>query len=128
MTDITPDQVADEDRVPVLSSTEEFERALQQVDPTYELVLYVAGAAPRSLRAIANVRRLCTEYLPDCHALQVVDIYQEPALAERDAILAVPALIKRRPLPMQRLVGDMTDSERVLDGLGVMRTARGTGR
>jgi len=109
----------------VRSSTTEFESAIQEANGTYVLVLYVAGAAPRSLRAIATVRRICAEHLPGCHELQVVDIYQEPARAEREGVLAVPALVRMRPLPVQRLVGDMSDWERVLDGLGVVRSGAG---
>jgi circadian clock protein KaiB len=107
---------------PVLlgSVTHDFERALAVRRPQgYVLALYVAGAAPRSQRAIANIRRLCREYLSDCHELQVIDIYQEPVLAERDGILAVPALVKRQPLPERSFIGDMSDFDRILDGLGL---------
>lgn len=109
----------------VRTSTTEFECALQQADDLYVLVLYVAGAAPRSLRAISTIRRLCAEHLPGLHELQVVDIYQEPARAEQEGVLAVPALVRMRPLPVQRMVGDMSDWERVLDGLGVVRSGPG---
>ena len=108
------------------ATTRNYEEALAHgVTAQFELVLYVAGAAPCSMRAIANIRRLCAEYLPDCHELHVVDIYQEPAVAERDGILAVPALIKRSPLPRQTMVGDMTDFRRVLAGLGIMERVGG---
>ena len=74
------------------SATEAFEQALSgRVPGAYELVLYVAGSAPRSLRAVATVRKLCQEYLPDRHALEVVDIYQQPSLAEEAGVLAVPS-------------------------------------
>lgn len=112
----------------VSPATREYEEALAHPAPLhYELVLYVAGAAPRSLRAIANIRRLCAEYLPGSHELQVVDIYQEPAVAERDGILAVPALIKKRPLPSQRMVGDMSNFQRVMEGLGLVSRGGGEG-
>jgi len=103
------------------STTEAFEQALAVRRPQgYVLALYVAGAAPRSLRAIANVRRLCQEHLSDCHELQVIDIYQEPALAERDGVLAVPVLVRRQPLPERSFIGDMSDFDRVLQGLGLI--------
>ena len=77
---------------PMGSATEAFEQALSgRVPGAYELVLYVAGSAPRSLRAVATVRKLCQEYLPDRHALEVVDIYQQPSLAEEAGVLAVPS-------------------------------------
>lgn len=91
----------------------------------YVLILYVAGAAPRSLRAISYVRHLCQEYLSGCHDLQVIDIYQEPAIAERDGIVAVPTLIKKLPAPSRTFVGDMSDADRVLQGLGLSRKAGG---
>jgi circadian clock protein KaiB len=104
----------------VLSPTERFERALgEQAESPHVLVLYVAGSAPRSLLAVANVRKLCQEHLPGSHELEVVDIYQQPALAEEAGILAVPALIRTQPPPEVRLVGDMTDTRRLLLGLGL---------
>jgi circadian clock protein KaiB len=110
----------------VEATTRGYEEALAHVAAAhFELVLYVAGAAPCSMRAIANIRRLCAEHLPECHELHVVDIYQEPAIAERDGILAVPALIKLKPLPRQAMVGDLTDFRRVLAGLGITERAGG---
>jgi len=106
------------------SVTQEYERALTVRRPEgYVLALYVAGAAPRSLRAIANVHRLCRDYLSECHELQVIDIYQEPLLAEKDGILAVPVLVKRHPLPARSFIGDMSDFDRVIEGLGLPRRA-----
>lgn len=102
--------------------THEFERALAVRRPEgYVLALYVAGAAPRSLRAIANVRRLCRDHLSECHELQVIDIYQEPSLAEKDGILAVPVLVRRHPLPARSFIGDMSNFDRVIEGLGLSR-------
>jgi circadian clock protein KaiB len=101
--------------------TQEFEQALAAgfQSAFYSLELYVAGAAPRSLRAIAIVRKLCEEHLAGRYDLQVVDIYQEPFLAEQEGIVAVPALIRRQPLPALRLVGDMSDVHRVRASLGI---------
>jgi circadian clock protein KaiB len=83
----------------------------------YALRLYVAGMTPRSARAIANIKEICEEHLETRHALQVIDIYQQPMLAERDQIIAVPTLIKKLPPPLRRLIGDLSDRERVLIGL-----------
>jgi circadian clock protein KaiB len=89
-------------------------------DPVaYVLSLYVAGSTPRSLRAIANTRALCEEFLPGQYALEVIDIYQQPALAEEAELIAIPMLIKKSPLPLRRFVGDMSDTGLILTGMGV---------
>jgi circadian clock protein KaiB len=85
----------------------------------YTLRLYVSGATPCSMRAIENVRALCEEHLPGRYDLEVVDIYQQPGLAEDDGILAAPTLVRRLPLPLRRLVGDLSDPERVLGRLNL---------
>jgi circadian clock protein KaiB len=85
--------------------------------PRYGLRLYVAGMTPRSARALANIKEICEEHLKGIYALQVIDIYQQPVLAQGDQIIAVPTLLKRLPLPLRRLIGDLSDRERVLIGL-----------
>lgn len=85
----------------------------------FDLTLYVAGATGRSVRAIANLTAICEQYLRDRYRLQVVDVYRHPALARRDQIVAVPTLIKQLPLPMRLLVGDLSRTEQVLQGLGL---------
>ena len=86
----------------------------------YVLKLYVTGATPRSLRAIANVKAICEQYLRDRYDLEVVDIYRRPARLRRDQIVAVPALIKKLPVPLRLLVGDLSRTEQVLQGLGLV--------
>ena len=85
--------------------------------PRYVLRLYVAGMTPRSTRAIANIREICEGHLKGRYNLQVIDIYQQPVLAEGDQIIAVPTLIKKLPVPLRRLIGDLSDREQVLIGL-----------
>ena len=85
--------------------------------PRWSLTLYVAGASPRSAEALETVRRLCDEELPGQVDLQVVDVTDEPALADRDRIVAVPTLVKRLPAPPRQLVGDLADIDRVRAGL-----------
>lgn len=85
----------------------------------YTLRLYVSGATPCSTRAVENVKALCEEHLPGRYDLEVVDIYQQPGLAEGDQILATPTLVRRLPLPLRRLVGDLSDPERVLGRLNI---------
>ena len=85
----------------------------------YDLRLYVSGATPQSTLAIVNVKKICESHLPGRYSLEVIDIYQELDLAKRDQVFAVPTLIKRSPHPLRRLIGDMSNTDRVLDGLGV---------
>jgi circadian clock protein KaiB len=83
----------------------------------YILRLYISGATEQSQRALANVKRISEEYLKGHYDLQVIDIYQTPALAKGEQIVAVPTLIKKLPLPLRRCIGDMSNEERLLFGL-----------
>jgi circadian clock protein KaiB len=85
----------------------------------YALRLYVTGQTPRSLASIENLRRLCQKYLKGRFDLEVVDIYQQPALAAEGQIIAAPTVIKLMPPPLRRLVGDFSDAERVVLGLDI---------
>ena len=85
----------------------------------YLLRLYVTGTTARSMRAIQNVRRICEEHLQGLYDLEVVDIYKNLPLARGDQIIAAPTLIKRLPAPLRRLIGDMSDEQRVLVGLDI---------
>ena len=86
----------------------------------YVLRLYVTGMTPRSAEAIKNLQAICGEYLEGRFDLEVIDIYQQPVLTQGEQIIAAPTLIKQLPLPMRRLVGDMSDRERVLLGLDLV--------
>jgi circadian clock protein KaiB len=86
----------------------------------YMLKLYVTGATERSLRAIANLKVVCEQYLKGRYHLEVVDIYRRPELLRRDQIVAVPTLIKKLPVPVRLLVGDLSRTEQVLQGLGLV--------
>jgi circadian clock protein KaiB len=83
----------------------------------YVLRLYVTGMTPRSTRAIENVRTICDEHLNGRYELEVIDIYQQPVLAKGEQIVAAPTLIKQLPLPLRRIIGDMSNRERLLVGL-----------
>jgi circadian clock protein KaiB len=83
----------------------------------YLLRLYVTGVTPKSVRAIKNIKQICEEHLKGRYELEVVDIYQRPALLKGEQIIAAPTLIKQLPLPLRRLVGDMSNTEKVLLGL-----------
>jgi circadian clock protein KaiB len=85
----------------------------------YELCLYVTGMTARSTRAIENLRAFCRTHLQGRHTLRVFDVYQQPALAREAQLVAAPTLVKRAPLPLRRLVGDLSDQERVRAALGL---------
>ncbi len=93
----------------------------QRQDDRYLLKLYVTGATPASRRAIERVRRVCEEHLQGRYQLDVIDIYQLPALAKDDQIIATPTLIRALPLPLRRFIGDLSTVERILFGLDVRR-------
>ena len=86
----------------------------------YVLTLYVTGATAGSLRAIANIKAICEQYLKGRYQLEVVDVYRRPARLRADQIVAVPALIKKLPAPLRLLVGDLSRTEQVLQGLGLV--------
>ena len=87
-------------------------------DP-YIFRLYVTGASPNSLRAIANTRELCEEYFNENYELEIIDVHQQPSIAKKENIIALPLLIKKHPLPEKRLIGDMSNMERVLKSFGL---------
>jgi circadian clock protein KaiB len=91
-------------------------------DPGYNLRLYVAGQTPKSIAAISNLKRLCETYLPGRYNIHIVDLMQDPALAQRDQIVAVPTLIRHLPEPIRRIIGDLSNTERVLLGLDIETT------
>ncbi|MBI0539472.1 circadian clock protein KaiB [Roseomonas sp. KE2513] len=85
--------------------------------PSHRLRLFVAGSTVRSRKAIENLRRICAEQLAGQVDLEVVDIYQQPELAGRHQVIAAPTLVKMLPLPVRRIIGDLSETERVLRGL-----------
>ncbi len=85
----------------------------------WELRLYVAGQTPRSLEAFANLKRICEEHLKGRYRIEVVDLLENPTLARGDQILAVPTLVRQLPPPVKKIIGDFTNTERVLVGLNL---------
>ena len=101
--------------------TAEFEAALEKRKPdNYVLRLYIAGNNPRSLAAVENVKKICEEYLKERYELEVIDIYQDRTKNLVDLVLAAPTLIKKLPLPLRRVIGDMSRKEKVLVGLDLV--------
>jgi len=88
-------------------------------DEVWLLRLYVAGQSPRSLRAFTNLQRLCEEHLAGRYEIEVVDLVENPSRAGGDDILAIPTLVRRLPAPLRKIIGDLSDTERVLVGLRI---------
>ena len=91
-----------------------------------ELRLYIAGQTRKSITALTNLRRICEEHLAGRYRVEVIDLMENPQQAQRDQILAIPTLVRRLPEPIRRIIGDLSDSERVLVGLEVEPKPRDT--
>ena len=87
----------------------------------YVLMLFVTGATPNSIRALTNIKHICEEHLKGRYSLEIIDVYQQEEIAEREQLVALPLLIKKEPLPERRLIGDLSDTQRVLKGLGLIQ-------
>jgi circadian clock protein KaiB len=93
--------------------------AAQAGDTGYNLRLYVAGQTPKSMAAISNIRKLADEYLPGRCTIDIIDLMKDPAMAQRHQIVAIPTLIRELPEPIRRIIGDLSDTQRVLLGLDI---------
>jgi len=101
-----------------INAIDSFEKALgSQGSEKYVLRLYITGSTPRSLRSIANIKNICEEHLNGHYDLEVIDVYQNQKLVAGDQIIAIPTLIKKLPLPLRKIIGDLSDKEKVLLGL-----------
>ena len=90
-------------------------------DPDFcHLRLYVAGQSPKSLRAVSNLKRLCDEHLDSRYEIEIVDLVANPRLAAGDEIIAIPTLVRKLPAPMRKIIGDLSDPERVIVGLQLL--------
>ena len=85
----------------------------------WDLRLYVAGQTDKSIRAIKNLNRICAEHLAGVYSIEVIDLLERPQLAEGDQILAIPTLVRRLPEPIKKIIGDLSNEERVLIGLDI---------
>jgi circadian clock protein KaiB len=103
----------------IKNSAAEFEAALQK-DQNFVLQLYITGATERSMQAIAMLKKLCQDELEGRCDIEVIDIYQNPERAKGDQIVVAPTLIKKLPAPIRRLIGDLSNKEKVLKGLGIL--------
>jgi circadian clock protein KaiB len=91
-----------------------------RVPGPYHLRLYVTGASVNSLRAVNNIQEICEKYLDKNYSLEIIDVHQQRSLAEKENIIALPLLIKSSPLPERRIIGDLSDTAKVLKGLGYL--------
>jgi len=90
----------------------------------FELRLYVAGQTPKALRAFANLRKICEEHLADRYKIEVIDLLKDPRLGQGDQILALPTLVRKLPTPIKKIIGDLSNTERVLVGLDLRPRGR----
>lgn len=102
-------------------------RTRQSSKKTYQLRLYVAGQTPKSLAAFANLKKICEEHLPGQYEIEVIDLLKKPQLASGDQILAIPTLVRKLPSPIKKIIGDLSNTERVLVGLD-LREQKLTGK
>lgn len=111
-----------EKKTKVKGSTEEFDLTISKsLKDKYILRLYITGATSRSVLAITNLKKICEEYLEGRYELEVIDLYKNPSLAKDEQIIAAPTLIKKLPLPFRRIIGDMSNKEKVLLGLDLKK-------
>ena len=95
--------------------------------PTWELKLYVAGQTPKSLQAFSNLKRICENHHSGEYRIEVIDLIKNPQLAKGDQILALPTLVRKLPEPVRKIIGDLSNTERVLVGLDLRPRQSGTG-
>lgn len=91
----------------------------RRTSKTYELRLYVAGQTPKSVAAFANLKKICEEHLAGRYHIEVIDLLKKPQLASGDQILAIPTLVRKLPEPIRKIIGDLSNTERVLVGLNL---------
>lgn len=101
-------------------SKKEHQSEKLQARKEYVLRLYITGATPNSVRAIENLKEICDAYLNENYELEIIDVYQQPSVAKEEQLIALPLLIKKQPYPERRLIGDLSDTNKVLKGLGII--------
>lgn len=100
-------------------------KAKADSEPVLQLTLYVAGQTPKSLAALSNLKKICAEHMKERYKIIVVDLIKKPQLAQNDQILAIPTLVRQLPVPIRKIIGDLSDLDRVLIGLN-LRDPTGT--
>jgi circadian clock protein KaiB len=110
-----------------MQSPDDWNAPASSAAQTYQLRLYVAGQTPKSVLALANLKQICEAHLQGRYEIEVVDLLQDPQLASGDQILALPTLVRRLPEPIKKIIGDLSNTERVLVGLDLRVRAAGGG-
>lgn len=106
--------------VTVMSTAKTKKTLSRQTEPKkWELRLYIAGNTPRSMTALANLKKYCSEHLGDQYSIEIIDLLVHPQLAAGDQILAVPTLVRKIPVPVRKIIGDLSNEEKVLVGLDI---------
>jgi circadian clock protein KaiB len=108
-------------KAPKPSKPKPAEAAAPDGNDKWHLRLYVAGATPRSIAALANLKRMCEEHLAGRYSIEVIDLLKHPQLAAGDQIFAIPTLVRKLPEPMKRIIGDLSNMERSLVGLDLRK-------
>lgn len=93
----------------------------KNAEESWDLRLYVAGNTPKSIAAIANLKKICAEHLGDRYTIEIVDLTKNPTLARRDDIVAIPTLVRKLPVPIRKIIGDLSSTERVLVSFDLQR-------
>ena len=101
-------------------------RTTKPRSPVYQLRLYIAGQSARSITAVSNLKKICDVHLDGRYAIEVIDLIEQPELAKADDILAIPTLVRRLPPPIRKIIGDLSDVDRVLVGLDIVKLDPGT--
>jgi circadian clock protein KaiB len=99
-------------------------KAIKQKEEKWALRLYIAGNTPKSMKALANLKKYCEEHLCEKYTLEVIDLLLQPQLAAGDQILAVPTLVRKVPVPVRKIIGDLSNEEKVLVGLDIRPAKR----
>ena len=110
------------DRGETLEAFEQAVKERESQNVLYTLRLYIAGSTPNSIRAVKNIRDICNRYLHGRCDLEVIDLYQQPALARQDRVIAIPTLVRKKPGADRRVIGDLSDSAHVLKKLEIATT------
>jgi circadian clock protein KaiB len=96
------------------------ENDLNEETAEYVLRLFITGATPNSIKAVTNIKLICEEHLAGRYFLEIIDVYQQGTIAEEEQLIALPLLVKKKPTPERRMIGDLSDTEKVLKGLGLI--------
>jgi circadian clock protein KaiB len=97
---------------------------MKKPEAEWQLLLYIAGQTPKSIKALSNIKKYAEEYLKGIYSIEIIDLLVNPQLAEGDQILAVPTLVRKFPEPIRKIIGDLSNEEKVLVGLNIKALAK----